>query len=171
MTNCSCLGTPTVVTPPSCPGVNTCLIMSNIIVACKDAVGPCGAIGTLNFITPLDPLKPYCHNLTGCGNTPIKFSLRDWDKTIFASVSLSNSTITWTTKGVETINKFGVVEIKACCGELASIFKITICVKDLCKCNSCTVNQSCEACTGNCVAKLLDVSVGDSQANIEISLS
>lgn len=168
---CTCTGTPTTNTPPPCTTGGSCLKMSRIIVACKDGAGPCGSTGTLNFITPVDPLKPYCHNTTGCGNNPLRFSIYDWDKTIFASVSLSNSTVTWVTKGVDTIGKFGTISIKACCGELSNVFDIDICVKDLCKCSTCTTNQSCNPCTGLCIAKLLDVSVGDSQANIEISLS
>lgn len=170
MANCSCLGTPTVSTPPPCATGTNCLKMSDIIVACKDGVGPCGAIGTLNVITSADPLKPYCHNTTGCGDTPIKLSIIGWDVNIFELVTITNSTISWTTKGVSTVGKFGIIKLKACCGEFESLFCVIVCIKDLCKCAGCTASEECDPCTGDCEDRLIDVSVGDYSANIDISL-
>ena len=139
MANCSCLGTPTVSTPPPCATGTNCLKMSDIIVACKDGVGPCGAIGTLNV-------------------------------NIFELVTITNSTISWTTKGVSTVGKFGIIKLKACCGEFESLFCVIVCIKDLCKCAGCTASEECDPCTGDCEDRLIDVSVGDYSANIDISL-
>ena len=57
--SCACLGTPTIVVPPTCPTGENCLKMATIIVACKDAVGPCGAQGTVNVIDSGIEDKPY----------------------------------------------------------------------------------------------------------------
>ena len=171
MNSCSCLGTPTVSTPPACTPNTDCLIMSDIIVACQDAVGPCGAIGTLNFVTHPSPPTSYNHNTTGCGLNSLNFKLLDWDKELFTSVTLSGSTISWTTTQDTTkVNKFGVVKMKAVCVMLSSLFCITICLKNLCQNNTCTTSQECNKCTGVCQAKSIDVSIGDSSANIDINV-
>lgn len=168
--SCLCLGTPTISQPPTCPSTDNCLKMADIIVACKDAVGPCGAEGSMDLLDSGVPSKPYCHLTTGCGENPLRLSLLDWSKDIFESVTLDVATLEWVTKDESTINKFGYVDIKACCGELASIFRVMICVKDLCKCSACTTSQQCNKCTGICEAKQIDVGIGSYSNNVDISI-
>jgi hypothetical protein len=168
---CNCVGTPTVSTPPSCPTGDNCLKLSDVIVKCADAVGPCGATGTVNVMNSGNPDKPYCHLIAGCNGGPIHLSIVDWDKNMFSSVSISGNIVTWTTTNdLTTLNKLGTIYLQACCGELASLFKLKICIKDLCQCTALTSSQSCDPCTGLPIPKLIDVSVGDSSNNIEISL-
>lgn len=168
--SCSCLGTPTIPVVPPCPSNNNCLKMADIIVACKDAVGPCGGedgTGTLNVITPAEGAPSYCHQTGGCGETPISIQLLSWDATIFASVTLVGNVITWVTKDASTVNKFGTIRLRACCGDLASEFKVIICIKDLCKCTACTTLQTCNPCTGLCVNQTVDLTILDDNQNCE----
>lgn len=168
--SCTCLGTPTIVQPPTCPTTDNCLKMADIIVACKDAVGPCGAEGSLDLLDSGVPTKPYCHLTTGCGVNPLRISLLDWSKDILESVTVTGSTLEWVTKDASVINKFGYVYLKACCGELASIFQVIICVKDLCKCSDCTTAEQCNACTGICEPKQIDVGIGNYSTNVDMSI-
>lgn len=163
MANCSCLGTPTVVNPPTCPTGN-CLIMADIVIACADSVGPCGAVGTLNVLNAI-----YKHTTTACEGSPT-ISIHSWEHSIFSNVSISGSTISFTTMGAVVVNKFGKITLKACCGEFTSYFDVFACVKDLCKCNTCTTAQQCNPCTGNCEARLINVSVGNSNSNVDVSI-
>lgn len=165
---CSCIGTPTIVVTPPCPSSNNCLKLANIIVACKDGVGPLDT-GTIDVITSSG--ASYCHLTTGCGSTSINLSLVDFDKNIFSNVTLSGTTLQWTTKDIETIGKFGIISLKGCCGDLASKFYVYVCVKDLCKCVSLQTSETCDPYTGNAVPRTIDVSLQDSSTNIDVTIT
>jgi len=145
--------------------------MADIIVSCADAVGPCGGedgTGTINVITPEEGAPSYCHQTGGCGETAISLQLKDWDRTIFASVTLAGNVVTWVTKDdLTTVNKFGRIKLRACCGELASLFEVIVCIKDLCKCTGCDVDEECDPCTGDCIPVTIDLSIQDEDSNCE----
>lgn len=142
------------VVKPTCPKKgDQCLRACKDILACEDAVGPCAQVGTFDLST-------LNHNTSGCAGD-LKWSIDCYDEDIFLQVSVDRNTgvITWTTRGPETVGKFGeitfIIECESECENclaLKSAGTLTIGVKDLCVAHSCQDKcEECDPCTGECI--------------------
>ena len=159
---CFCLQFKTVYKPDPCVDKPECCLKAcSAVIVCEDAVPACGQTGAFD----LDLLE---HVTSGCEGG-LTYSLYKHDE-FFADVSVSKAGIlSWTTKGEETIGKYGEVLFKISCQAncddcivLESIGKMTIGVKDLCKGVTCEGSEICNKCTGDCEAPLTNTSASNS---------
>lgn len=168
---CSCLQTKKIKPPKPCHkpdgkgGDKCCLKACNALITCKDSVGPCGAVGIFD-LTTLE------HITSGCGGE-ILYSKVEYDTEIFADVKISkNGELTWTTKGPNTVGKFGMVCFKIQCESncddcvtLSSIGYINIGVNNLCRGVVCEECDTCDPCTGECIHNETDVEIVSDNEN------
>jgi hypothetical protein len=151
---CNCIGpnvgVPT--PPPLCPDTDKCLKLCEDILPCENAVGPCLQSGTYDF-------SSLNHNTTGCGTNPVLYSVEDYDKSIFASVTIDSvsGVITWVTADSDSAGKYGKICIKAICqgdcdncNVLGHVVDFYIGVRDLCAAVVCDDCETCNPCTGEC---------------------
>lgn len=170
---CSCLSSCIQQTKPTpCPVNDSCCLKAcNGLIVCDDAVGPCGQTGTTQ-------LNEISHELGGCSGTEV-YRLNSYDTSIFTSVSLKvDGTLTWVTKGADTVGKFGEICFKIVCqsecddcAELRANGTITIGIKDQCIAHSCQECEYCNPCTGMCEVNDTNLKVQESsqKSNIQVN--
>jgi hypothetical protein len=151
-----CLCTSNTNTPtPGCPTDCTCLQVCNVTVNGLDptAVGPCAQTGTLDLTDP-----SINHDFCACGENPPIWSIVDYDSTIFTTAEITTGgDLTWITGGGETAGKYGVINVKVCCGILSTYACVIIGIADQCNCPTCGTCEDCDPCTGLCLEGQIQV--------------
>lgn len=168
---CICTPSQTPTPDPECPDECVCLKLCNIVILsdADEAVGPCAATGTLDVTDP-----SFGHDTCACGTDPLYWSLEHYDSEIFVTAEVTSAgSLTWITKGEETVGKYGMIILKACCGSLSAYLHVLIGVKDLCNCPNCAPCQICNPCDGVCLDEEVDtnLSSGSSTANMTLNAS
>jgi hypothetical protein len=162
---CFCIQTNTTPAPTPCPSNNECCLKAcSSVLECTDSVGPCGQVGSFN-------LKNLEHIVTGCSHpNDVKYVLEDYDKSHFASVTLTSAGIlTWVTGGPETANKYGTVCFRITCPssdecddciQLNALGYFEIGTKDLCQSVVCDDScEVCDPCTGTCIEQDVKIEI------------
>lgn len=168
---CCCIKVTTKTVPTPCPPSqqDCCLKACNAVIACDDAIGPCGQSGTFDLST----LE---HITTGCSG-PVKYKLESHDGT-FLSVSITQAGIlTWVTPGEEFVDEFGTICFRITCETdcddcvvLQSLGVIQIGIKNLCQGETCSEGESCDLCTGNCITIQVDTEVSSTAEAADTSV-
>lgn len=150
---------------PCPPDTECCLRACSGIIACDDAIGPCGQSGTFDLTT-------LAHITTGCTDTP-RYALESHDG-FFPFVEITEAGIlTWITPGKEFVDQFGMITFRMACATncdecivLEDLGCITIGVKNLCQGSTCAQGEECDLCDGTCVTISVDTEIqSDNSSN------
>lgn len=156
---------------PPCSNPDCCLRACSAIIACENAVGPCGAEGTFDLTT-------LSHETTGCSG-PLRFAIYKEDG-FFPYVDITEAGIlTWRTPDTSKVDKFGTIffriacdsECDSCITALESIGYITIGVKNLCVGSTCAVSETCDLCTGDCVEVSVDTEISSDNSIVDTEIT
>jgi len=145
---CLCGGPHTTPPTPPCSDDCNCLKVCSISINQNDsrAKGPCAKTGTINVMA-----SDFGHDFCACGSNTPRWTVDSYDETIFTTVSITKAgVLTWITKGIDTVGKYGIITLKVCCGELSFYSEVIIGIKDLCNCPECNDCETCNPCTGLC---------------------
>lgn len=164
-----CICAPRNVSPPDDP-VDCCLKLCNISVPAtsEEAVGPCGQQGMIDYAELVDGKADYCI----CEDTPVVFSLLDWDDDFFTDVEITSAGIVkWVTGSPSTVGRHSYIYIKACCGQYSAIASILIGVFDECQCPDCLLCDECNPCDGSCIENLAAITAVTNKNNSKTFLN
>lgn len=166
---CICSSTPT---DPPCPDDCNCLKLCSITVnpLSDDAVGPCGATGSLDISSE----DTYGHDFCACGANTLQWGIEAFESEYFLSVSISSAgVLSWTTQNAGVEGGIGCIIVAAVCGNLKVYTTVLVGIKDPCYNKLCSPTETCDPCSGNCLANSTNTAVygTDTSSNTSISSS
>jgi hypothetical protein len=133
-----------------------CITAGYHIIHSADSVGPCGAVGTFDLST----LPFNTTNLATCNGNALIFKVEDWESQGFETVTISGSTVTFTTSNSAVVGNAYKITFSVRCGSkhLSDLGYVKVVIQDLCLDTVCGSGQVCAKCTGGCVDAEIDVS-------------
>lgn len=155
MARCNCLGGVTIVTEQTCEeACANCFIPANYVVPVADRVDPCGGVHIIN----VDDLNNFSVSCTG----NVFYQLYNYDTDAFTSVVItSNGVLTYTLSDQAVPGVYYSIVYRARCDneQVGGYGVIQTTPKDLCLASNCTISQTCDKCTGDCVNIAVDLSI------------
>lgn len=155
---CNCFKT-TTVSPPIPKDCKDCFGAPSYLVSCNEGLIPCGGVGSVDTLEDFDS--------TLCDG-PLTFSITDHSEELINVTIDSSGVISFETAEAYYRESLYTITYRIDCESkgVAAFGQISLCVQDLCAGVTCNEAQECEKCTGNCIDKVSDLSIGGGNTEV-----